>query len=144
LIRIEPRPFDQVNPGRSSQPDERGPQESKGPRKEGWTRLRLSAVRSALGRSKRVGRGLLKDFNLRSGGVASSVGHDAHNIIIAGTKERDVRVALETIKAKQGGVVVADGTMVVAMIELPVAGLLSDKPAREVQAETSLRKRGRP
>jgi adenine deaminase len=88
------------------------------------------------GRSKRVGLGLLKDFNLKSGAVASSVGHDAHNIIIAGTNERDMRVALEAIKAKQGGVVVADGGKVVTMIELPVAGLLSDKPARDVQRET--------
>lgn len=88
------------------------------------------------GRSKRVGLGLLKDFNLKSGAVASSVGHDAHNVIIAGKNERDMRVALEAIKAKQGGVVVADGGKVVAMIELPVAGLLSDKPAREVRQET--------
>jgi adenine deaminase len=93
------------------------------------------------GRSQRVGLGLLQDFNLKRGAVASSVGHDAHNVILAGTNERDMRVALEAIKAKQGGVVVVEEGQVVAMIELPVAGLLSDKPARDVQRETIALKR---
>jgi adenine deaminase len=93
------------------------------------------------GRSRRVGHGLLRDFNLKSGAVASSIGHDAHNIILAGTNEADMRVALEALKKCQGGVVVVDGGKVVAMLELPIAGLLSDKPARAVQSETIALKR---
>jgi adenine deaminase len=93
------------------------------------------------GRSRRVGHGLLQDFNLKSGAVASSIGHDAHNIILAGTTEADMRVALEALKKSQGGVVVVDGGKVVAMLELPIAGLLSDKPARAVQTETIALKR---
>jgi adenine deaminase len=57
-----------------------------------------------------VGYGLLSNFNLTKGAVASSVGHDSHNIIIAGTNEADMQVALKAIEEIQGGVcVVMDG-----------------------------------
>jgi adenine deaminase len=83
-----------------------------------------------------VARGLLKDFGLKRGAVASSVGHDSHNVIVAGTNEDDMQVALAAIRERQGGVcVVADGK-VIAMVALPIAGLLSDKRVTEVAAET--------
>lgn len=79
--------------------------------------------------------GLLRDFGLKRGAVASSVGHDSHNIIIAGINEADMQVALAAIKEQQGGVcVVADGE-VRAMVRLPIAGLLSDKRITEVAEE---------
>jgi adenine deaminase len=60
--------------------------------------------------SGNVAHGLLSNFNLKRGAVASSVGHDSHNIIVAGTSEADMRVALDAIAEKQGGVcVVMDG-----------------------------------
>jgi adenine deaminase len=83
-----------------------------------------------------VAHGLLKDFGLKSGAVASSVGHDSHNLIVAGTNEADMRVALDTIIASQGGVCVVDQGKVLAMVPLPVAGLLSDKRVTEVAEET--------
>jgi adenine deaminase len=82
-----------------------------------------------------VAHALLSNFALKSGAVASSVGHDSHNIIIAGTNEADMQVAFRAIEAHQGGVcVVQDGT-VTAMVPLPVAGLMSDKRVHEVSAE---------
>jgi len=82
-----------------------------------------------------VAYGLLKDFGLKRGAVASSVGHDSHNIIIAGTNEADMQAALDAIKQTQGGVcVVADGK-VRAQVALPIAGLLSDKRITEVAEE---------
>ncbi len=87
-----------------------------------------------------VAYGLLKDFGLKRGAVASSVGHDSHNIIIAGTNEADMQVALAAIKQHQGGVcVVADGR-VTAFVPLPIAGLLSDKRITEVAEEVKLLK----
>ncbi|MBJ6127646.1 adenine deaminase [Microvirga splendida] len=83
-----------------------------------------------------VAHGLLKDFGLKSGAVASSVGHDSHNVIVAGTNEADMRVALETLIESQGGVCVVDQGKVVAMVPLPIAGLLSDKRVTEVAEET--------
>lgn len=87
-----------------------------------------------------VAYGLLKDFGLKRGAVASSVGHDSHNIIVAGTNEPDMQVAIAAIKAQQGGVcVVADGK-VRAFVPLPIAGLLSDKRVTEVAEEVKVLK----
>src|ERR671915_2290416 len=53
-----------------------------------------------------VAHGLLKDFGLKRGAVASSVGHDSHNLIVAGTNEADMQAALAAIREAQGGVCV--------------------------------------
>ncbi|HVW58018.1 MAG TPA: adenine deaminase C-terminal domain-containing protein [Rhizobiaceae bacterium] len=82
-----------------------------------------------------VAHGLLANFNLRRGAVASSVGHDSHNIIIAGTNEADMQVALRAIEEKQGGVCVVMDGKVTAMVELPIAGLLSDRRVTDVAEE---------
>ncbi|WP_314944788.1 adenine deaminase [Bradyrhizobium cosmicum] len=87
-----------------------------------------------------VAHGLLKDFGLKRGAVASSVGHDSHNIIVAGTNEPDMQVAIAAIKAQQGAVcVVADGK-VRALVPLPIAGLLSDKRVTEVAEQVKVLK----
>ena len=87
-----------------------------------------------------VAHGLLKDFGLRQGAVASSVGHDSHNLIVAGTNERDMQTAVAAIRTAQGGVCVVEDGVVSAMVELPIAGLLSDKRARVVAEETTILK----
>ncbi|MBB4120930.1 adenine deaminase [Martelella radicis] len=79
-----------------------------------------------------VANGLLSDFSLKRGAVASSVGHDSHNIIVAGTNEADMQVAVRAIEESQGGVCVVNEGKVRAMVELPVAGLLSDKRVHDV------------
>ena len=89
------------------------------------------------GKSGAVAHGLLKDFNLREGAVGSSVGHDAHNIVLAGTNEADLQLALRTIKAMRGGVCVVRGGRVVAKVALPIAGLLSDQRATVVADEST-------
>ena len=89
------------------------------------------------GKSGAVAHGLLKDFGLRSGAVASTVGHDAHNLIVAGTNEPDMRLAVETLRKLRGGVCVVDQGKVLASVALPIAGLLSDKRAPVVAKETT-------
>ncbi|PTY06885.1 adenine deaminase [Opitutaceae bacterium EW11] len=89
----------------------------------------------------RVAHGLLKGFGLKSGAVASSVGHDAHNLILAGTDERDMQLALATLKKLRGGVCVVREGKVLAAVALPIAGLLSDKRATEIAAETTALKK---
>jgi len=93
------------------------------------------------GKSGEVAHGLLKDFGLKDGAVGSSVGHDAHNIILAGTNEADMQVALATIKKLRGGVCVVRDGKVVASVALPVAGLISDKRATVVAKEATTLKR---
>ncbi|HWU60426.1 MAG TPA: adenine deaminase C-terminal domain-containing protein [Ensifer sp.] len=82
-----------------------------------------------------VAYGLLSNFSLKSGAVASSVGHDSHNIILAGTNEADMQVALRAIEEHQGGACVVQDGKVTAMVPLPIAGLLSDKRVHEVAKE---------
>lgn len=93
------------------------------------------AVIERHGLSGGVAHGLLSAFGLKRGAVASSVGHDSHNVIVAGLNEADMRVALEAIAAAQGGVCVVEEGRVAAMVPLPVAGLLSDKRVGAVAQE---------
>jgi len=93
------------------------------------------------GKSGAVAHGLLKDFGLKSGAVASTVGHDAHNLIVAGLDEADMRLAVETLRKLRGGVCVVDKGKVLASVALPIAGLLSDKRATAVAKETTKLKR---
>ncbi|AJY44827.1 adenine deaminase C-terminal domain-containing protein [Martelella endophytica] len=82
-----------------------------------------------------VAHGLLSNFSLKKGAIASSVGHDSHNIIVAGTDEADMQVALRALEKTQGGVCVVDDGKVTAMVELPISGLLSDKRIHAVADE---------
>jgi len=79
------------------------------------------------------GLGFVKGFGLKKGAVASTVAHDSHNLLIVGTDEEDMAFAgNELIKAGGGMIAVADGK-VLAIVELPVAGLLTDEPVEAVQ-----------
>jgi len=93
------------------------------------------------GKNGGVAHGLLRDFGLRNGAVASSVGHDAHNVVLAGTNEDDMQLALATVKKLRGGVCAVRGGKVLASVALPIAGLLSDKRAPVVARETTRLKR---
>ena len=84
--------------------------------------------------------GFLKNFNLKHGAVASSVGHDAHNIIVAGMNESDMKFAIDKITETQGGIVIVNNGTLIAKVELPIAGLLSDKRANIVAEENKILK----
>lgn len=104
-------------------------------------RLCFLAVVERHGKNGGVGLGLLGDFGLRDGAVASSVGHDAHNIVLAGTNAKDMELALDTIRRLRGGVCVVQRSKVLASVALPIAGLLSDQRAPVVARETTALKR---
>ena len=67
----------------------------------------------------------VKGFGMKRGAIASSVGHDSHNICVVGANESDMAVAVNRLGEIEGGFVVADGGRVVAEVALPVAGLMS-------------------
>ncbi len=73
----------------------------------------------------------IKNFNLKEGAIASSVGHDSHNIIAVGTNDEDIVSAINLIIEHQGGVSAVDGEET-KILALPVAGLMSDKDGYEV------------
>ena len=85
--------------------------------------------------SGEIGRGFVRGFQLRSGAIASTVAHDAHNLIVVGMSDEDMHVAaIRLVKCHGGLVVVRDG-QVLAEAPLPIAGLVSDRPAGQVADE---------
>lgn len=83
-------------------------------------------------RTGNVGVGIVKGLGLKRGAIASTVAHDSHNLVVAGTCDEEMLFAVEALRAMQGGLVaVADGK-VLACLPLPIAGLISDKKAEEV------------
>jgi adenine deaminase len=80
----------------------------------------------------RVGVGLVRGFGLRSGAFASTVAHDAHNIVVAGIDDASMIACVERLATVGGGIAVADGGAVRGELALPVAGLLSEAPAEAV------------
>jgi adenine deaminase len=80
----------------------------------------------------RVGLGFVHGSGLRRGALASTVAHDAHNIVVVGATDDDMRVAVERVVEIGGGIVAVDGGSVAAECPLPVAGLLSVAPLADV------------
>lgn len=81
-----------------------------------------------------VGLGLVKGFGFKQGALASSVAHDSHNIVAAGMSAAEILLAVKTVERMRGGLAVAAGDQVLAELPLPLAGLMSSAPAREVAA----------
>jgi adenine deaminase len=80
----------------------------------------------------RIGRGLVRGTGLRRGALASTVSHDAHNIVVIGVDPEDMARAVNRLAALGGGIVAVEGGSVRAELALPVAGLLADAPLEEV------------
>ncbi|MCZ7657908.1 MAG: adenine deaminase [Xanthobacteraceae bacterium] len=92
------------------------------------------AVVARHGKNRNIGRGFVSGFGLARGAIASSVGHDSHNICVVGVDDRDMAVAVNRLIELQGGFVVAEGGAVRAELALPFAGLMSLQPFEDVRA----------
>ncbi|MCW2949329.1 MAG: ade [Thermoleophilia bacterium] len=82
----------------------------------------------------RIGNGFVHGFGLSAGAFASTVAHDAHNLVVVGVDDESMRVAAERLAEIGGGIVVARDGAVVDELALPVAGLMSTRPPQEVAA----------
>jgi adenine deaminase len=82
--------------------------------------------------SGRVGLGFATNVGLRRGAFASTVAHDAHNIVVLGADDQDMAACAIRLAQIGGGIVIADGGRVVEELPLPIAGLMSDRPLGEV------------
>jgi len=80
----------------------------------------------------RVGAGLVRGFGLRRGAFASTVAHDAHNIVAVGVDDASMATCVGRLVELGGGIAVADGGELRGELALPVAGLLSEQPAEAV------------
>jgi adenine deaminase len=85
----------------------------------------------------RIGLGFVAGSGLRSGALASSVAHDAHNLVVVGMTDDDMAFSIQHLAEIGGGIVAVEDGRVVAECPLPVAGLLSDAPLAEVIAQSS-------
>jgi adenine deaminase len=87
------------------------------------------------GRNGNVGRGFVKGFGFRRGALASSVGHDSHNICVVGANDDDMAVAVNRLRVLGGAFVAAQGGRVLAELALPFAGLMSREPFETVRRD---------
>src|SRR5947207_1688738 len=92
---------------------------------------KIAVIERHLG-TGRVGLGFVHGSGLERGALASTVAHDAHNIVVVGMNDGDMTRAVERLGELGGGIVVVDGGEVRAELPLPVAGLLADAPLAEV------------
>jgi adenine deaminase len=92
---------------------------------------KIAVVERHLG-TGRLGLGLVRGFGLRSGALASTVAHDAHNIVLVGMDDHDMARAVRRLTEIGGGVVVVEDGGVRAELSLPIAGLLSEAPLAAV------------
>jgi adenine deaminase len=92
---------------------------------------KIAVVERHLG-TGRIGRGYVQGSGLQRGALASTVSHDAHNIIVIGIGEADMARAVERLGELGGGIVVVDAGEIAAELPLPVAGLLADAPLADV------------
>lgn len=87
------------------------------------------------GKNGNIGKAFMGGFQLREGAIASSVGHDNHNIIVLGTNHEDMEAAVNRVAEIQGGQVVVNDGKVLKEVAYPILGLLSDLTAEELAAE---------
>ncbi|MDO4492940.1 MAG: adenine deaminase [Clostridia bacterium] len=84
--------------------------------------------------SGRIGLGIMRGMPIRNGAIATTVGHDSHNLIAAGDNDRDMLLAVDALEACGGGYVVVSEGKVLAKLALPIAGLMSDLPVDRIIA----------
>lgn len=80
------------------------------------------------------GVGFVKGFGIQCGAMASTVAHDAHNLLVVGTNDEDMALAANTLIACGGGMTAVQNGKVLGCTPLPIAGLMNDKPVEEVAA----------
>ena len=80
------------------------------------------------------GVGFVKGFHVQCGAMASTVAHDAHNLLVIGTNDADMALAANTLIACGGGEVIVQNGKVLGCVPLPIAGLMNPKPAEEMNA----------
>lgn len=78
------------------------------------------------------GFGFVKGFGIRSGAMASTVAHDAHNLLVIGTNDADMALAANTLIQCGGGMCAVKDGQVLGLVALPIAGLMSDRPLEEM------------
>lgn len=99
--------------------------------------LKLAVV-ERYGKNGNVGIGFVHGFRLKKGALAYSMSHDHHNIVVVGTNDEDMAVAVNEVARLNGGLAVCCDGQVLNSMELPIGGLMSEKGAEEVMAQLDI------
>ena len=73
-----------------------------------------------------IGVGFIKGYGIRQGAIASSIGHDSHNIIVVGVNDKDIAMAVNTVKNNNGGIAIVCNSVIQGELKLEVAGLMTE------------------
>ncbi len=103
--------------------------------------LLLSAVIERHHNTGHIGLGLMKGYGLKAGAVATSISHDSHNIVVIGTSEEDMALAVNRVAENHGGIVVAKDGQILNEVVLEIAGLMSNQPLPKISADLEMAKK---
>lgn len=78
-------------------------------------------------KTNNIGLGLVENFNIKNGAIASTIAHDSHNIIAIGDNDIDIINAINEVKYMQGGIAISSNNEILDSLQLKIAGLMSDK-----------------
>lgn len=92
--------------------------------------------------SGNIGIGFVKGFGIKEGAIASTVAHDSHNMIVIGTNDDDMLKAIKELVKSQGGKVIVKDNDVVAKLDLPIAGLMSEDYSDDFLSKYNKLKKG--
>jgi adenine deaminase len=90
---------------------------------------------------KRRGCGFLSGFGAKIGGIASSIAHETHNLMMIGLNDQDMAMALDRVVKIKGGIVLVHRGRIVHELPLPIGGIMSPLPVRELAGEVEKLKR---
>jgi len=85
----------------------------------------------------KVGLGLVENFSLKNGAIATTISHDSHNLVVIGDNDEDMLVAINRIKELNGGIVIVRNQEIKHELQLNIAGLITDKSLKEVESKLS-------
>lgn len=79
-----------------------------------------------------IGLGLVENFGLKNGAIASTVAHDSHNLVVIGDNDEDMLTAIKELERVKGGITICSNGKIIETLELPIAGLMSNLTMEEV------------
>jgi adenine deaminase len=82
-----------------------------------------------------IGLGIVKGFGIKKGAIATTVAHDSHNIVVVGTSDEEMLLAVNHLKSINGGIAIASGKEVIASLPLAICGLISENSCLEVKEQ---------
>lgn len=93
------------------------------------------AVLERYGKTNTIGIGLVENFKIKNGAIATTISHDSHNVIVIGDNDADMAQAVNALIEIEGGIVLASNGKIIGKLPLPIAGLMSTQSMEEVSSQ---------